>query len=456
MACSAAVYGANEARPNILLITADDLNYNSTGVYGCGIEGITPNIDQLAAEGMRFNNAHVTIAVCQPSRSVWMTGRYPHRNGAKGFGPINSDVTTLQERLNETGYVNGIMGKNSHLTPREKFRWDYYVTSQELGNGRAPALYYESAKRFFEQAKELEKPFFLMANSDDPHRPFAESEQESLYGKNKKQDGMDPQPVSRTITPQEAEVPGFLPDLPDVRKEIAQYFTSVHRCDETVGEVLRALEDAGLKENTLVMFLSDHGMPLPFAKTNCYLNSTKTPWIVRWPGVTTRGTVDRDHFIAGIDFMPTILDAVGLEMNPGMDGASFLPLLYGEKQSDRDEVYTVFHETVRKTRYEMRCVQNGKFGYIYNAWSDGTLEFKNESQSGLTMAAMQAAAETDPEIAARVELFLYRVPEEFYDFEADPDGLVNLINDPAHASKIENMRRQLESWMESTGDPLLD
>ncbi len=150
--------------------------------------------------------------------------------------------------------------------------------------------------------------------------------------------------------------------------------------------------------------------------------------------------------------MPTILDAVGLPCVPGMDGTSFVPLLTGASQQNRDRVFTVFHETSAKRRYEMRCVQNKKFGYIYNAWSDGQTVFKNESQSGLTMNAMKRAANTDPNIAARVELFLYRVPEELYDFENDPDALRNLADDPVYKGQLKQMRQELLTWMERTGD----
>ena len=434
-------------RPNFLFITADDLNYNSVGVYGCGISEITPNIDRLATEGMRFTQAHITISVCQPSRSVLMTGRYPHRNGAEGFEPIDLNVPTLQEQLRQAGYINGIMGKNAHLAPREKFCWDYYILGTELGRGRDPALYYQYARRFFENAKAASKPFYLMANSQDPHRPFAGSQQERDKWKTN-------MPYSRKITRQETEIPGFLPEIPDVRQEVSEYFTSAHRCDETVGSVLRALKDTGFEDNTLVMFLSDNGMAFPFAKTNCYLNSTKTPWIVRWPGVVKPGTVETDHFISGIDYMPTILDAAGLPQVEGMDGTSFLPLLNGQKQNGRDKVFTVFHETSAKRRFEMRCVQNKTYGYIYNAWSDGQTVFKNESQSGLTMNAMKQAAMTDPNIAARVQLFLYRVPEELYNFAEDPDALHNLADDPVYKQQLNLMRQELLSWMERTKDPL--
>jgi len=438
---------AGAKRPNILLITADDMNYDSPGVYGCGISGITPNIDRLAAEGLRFTNSHITIAVCQPSRSVLMTGRYPHRNGAEGFEPIDTAVPTLQEQLRSAGYTNGIMAKNGHLAPRAKFCWDYYIQGQELGKGRNPSLYYEYARKFFENAGAAGKPFFLMANSQDPHRPFAGSQQEQTKWKTHL-------PYSRKITTEEAEIPGFLPELKDVRQEVSEYFTSVHRCDQTVGQVLRALRDTGFEDSTLVMFLSDNGIALPFAKTNCYLSSTRTPWIVRWPGVVKPATVDTEHFISGIDYMATILDAAGLPQVPGMDGTSFVPLLTGASQQNRDKVFTVFHETSAKRRYEMRCVQNRKFGYIYNAWSDGQTVFKNESQSGLTMNAMKQAANTDPDITARVQLFLYRVPEELYDFENDPDALNNLADDPMYQQQLAGMRQELLAWMESTKDPL--
>ena len=438
-------------KPNILFLTADDMHFASPGVYGCKIPNITPNIDRLAREGVRFTNAHIPIAVCGPCRSSLMTGRYPHRNGAEGFEPIDTHITTLQEKLDEAGYINGILGKTDDLKPYHKFKWSMlrHSYTRECSFGRDPDLYYQWAKEFLKLAKKEGKPFFLMANPRDPHRPFAGSQQErDEWGMNF--------PFRRKIRPKEVEVPGFLPDIPDVRLEISEYYSSVHRCDETVGKVLQALRESGLEENTLVMFLSDNGIAFPFAKTNCYLNSTKTPWIVRWPGFLKPGTVDSEHLISGIDFMPTILDAVGLPMVGGMDGQSFIPVLKGQKQPWRNHVFTVFHETYDKIRYEMRCIQNKKFGYIFNPWSDGKKVFKNYSQEGLTFKAMKRAGKTDPEIAARVKLFLYRVPEELYDFENDPNAVHNLIDNPLYSAVKDELRKGLLEWMKGTDDHLLD
>lgn len=438
---------AQPARPNILLITADDMNWDTPGAFGGTVPGLTPNIDRLAQSGMRFERAHVTVAVCQPSRSALMTGRYPHRNGAEGFGPIRDDVPTLQERLHAAGYRNGILSKVEHLAPKPKFCWDLEVPQRDLGRGRDPQSYYRRAKEFFAGAAEAKRPFFLMANSDDPHRPFAGSDQEMKnFGRH-----MD---YTRRIEPAQAVVPGFLPDIPEVRREVAEYMTSAHRCDQTVGAVLRALEESGQAGNTLVMFLSDNGMSFPYAKTNCYRNSTRTPWIARWPGVTRAGSVNRTDFISGIDFTPTVLEAAGLGALEGVDGRSFVNLLRGGSDGARDRVFTVFHETSAHQRYEMRCLQTARFAYLFNPWSNGQRVFKNESQNGRTFEAMRAAAGSDPRIAARVDFFLHRTPEEFYDLSVDPHALDNRIADAKFKPEIDRFRRDLLAWMRRTGDPL--
>ena len=449
------------SRPNILLITADDMSYDSLGVTGCPLPGITANLDRLASQGMRFANAHVTVAVCQPSRSVLMTGRYPHRNGSVGFEPIRQDVPTLQESLRRAGYINGILAKTTHLAPAAKFCWDVVVPAEELGQGRDPAAYYRHAREFFDRARAESRPFFLMANSQDPHRPFAGSEprpgatrRAGRRGASRRTEAARSGPVGRTYRPEDVPVPGFLPDLPEIREELAHYYASVHRCDETVGQVLRALDESGLAGDTLVMFLSDNGMSFPFAKTNCYPFSTRTPWIVRWPGRVKPGVVDVEHFVSGIDFMPTILDAAGLPNVDGMDGRSFLPILQGNRQSGRDRVFTAFGRTSAGRDYPMRCVQDRAFAYIFNAWSDGTNAFQNESMGSSSFAAMRRAAEKDPALAARIDFYLHRTPEELYDLRTDPDARRNRIGDPTCRDELALRRGEMLRMMESTGDPL--
>lgn len=436
---------------NILLLLADDMNYNTIGCFGCPVDGISPNLDKLAGEGIRFRNAHVSIAVCQPSRQCLLTGLYPHHNGALGFDPIREDVTTLPEILHANGYYNGIIGKTGHCMPVHKFAWDFFddVFNAQNCFGRSPYIYGRDAGRFFQKVKEEGKPFFLMANSHDPHRPFAGSQDEltKFYGFNTY--------ASRYYKPEEAWVPGFLPDLPEVRTELSQYYSSCHRCDETVGAVLQALEESGLAKDTLVIFMSDNGMAFPFSKANCYLNSTQTPFIARWPGHIQGGCWNDKDYIAGIDYMPTILEAVGLASSQPSDGRSYLPLLCGEGQEDRDTVYTQFNTTSAKNSYPMRCMQSKHFGYIFNAWADGQTFYKNESMSGLTYTAMKKAGESNEKLAERLQFFNYRCREEFYDFSVDPDALHNLIEDPNYQDQIRQYRKQLLKYMERTEDPVL-
>lgn len=439
---------------NIILITADDLNYNSLGCYGNTLDQITPNIDKLAESGILFTNAFVNIAVCQPSRQSILTGRYPHNNGAPAFNPIDRDVVTLQEVLEKAGYLNGILGKEAHLKPTEKFPWDYYITEGDLasglGIGRDPELYFEFTTEFFKKAKQEGKPFFLMANSHDPHRPFAGSDQEkNLWG--------DDLPVfTKKFSPEEITVPGFLPDLPEVRLEIAEYYTSVYRLDQTVGAIMNALKNSGQEDNTLVMFISDNGMALPFAKSNCYLNSNKTPWIASWPGVIEGGRVDSTHFISGIDFMPTILHTLQLPPVSDMDGTSFLPVLKGKIQKNRKTVFTEFHRIYAGIDYPMRGVQTENFGYIANFWSDGEHQIKGDATSGRTYSALKEASVSDKLVADRLNMYIYRVPEELYDFKTDPDGLQNLIDDPEYQEKIQEMKGLLLKEMKRTNDPIQD
>lgn len=436
---------------NILVMTADDLNFDWVGVNGCVIPDITPNLDRLAAQGMRFDHCHAASPICQPSRQSMFTGLYPHNNGAPAFDPIDRQVTTLQEVLRKHGWMNGILDKVPHHAPQEKFAWDFVRADAALGVGRNPELYYRQAKTFIAEAQSAGKPFFLVANSRDPHRPFSGSESETKILKSS--GGSDIRMPGRTYTPAEMTIPPFLPDLPDIRRELAQYSSSVHRLDETVGQVLKALQESGQADNTIVLFLSDHGMPLPFAKTTLYRPGTRTPLMVRWPGRVQPGTVDREHFLSGCDITPTLLEAVGLPALANLDGRSFLPVLEGRRQEHRKTAYTVLNATSARREYPTRAVLDARYVYIWNHWADGQRTFQNESMEGLTFKAMQQAEA--PAVQARAEFFLKRAKEEFYDQADDPGSLRNRIADPGYATPIAQLKAALLAHMQRTRDPLL-
>jgi N-sulfoglucosamine sulfohydrolase len=437
-------FGAQRQKVNILFFTADDLNCDTVGCFGGKVPGLTPNIDDFASEGMRFENAHITVSICQPSRGVLATGLYGHNSGIMGFMHTDRGIPTIMQTLREAGYLTAVLGKVGHSTPHADYKWDFVHDRNELGNGRDPDIYYKYCREFLAGCRRENKPFYLMVNSHDPHRPY------HIPGKPIK-GAKEP---SKTYSPDEVAVPGFVPDLPGVRKELSYYLNSTRRLDDTFGRTMQALKESGFEKSTLVMFLSDNGIAIPFAKCNAYLASTRTPWIVRWPGVVKEGTVDKEHFISGIDFFPTVLEAVGLAAPKGLDGFSFLPLLKGKRQSGRDRVFTQIDMKAGGDAVPMRCVQDKHFGYIFSPWSDGRFCYRNNNE-GLTMQAMVDAAKTDPYIAQRVKMFRYRAAEELYDLKNDPDCLHNLVDRAEYKNEIRKMQGRLHVWMKQTHDPLL-
>lgn len=431
---------------NILFFTTDDMNFDSVAVCGGPIKDLTPNVDRLAAEGFRFEHAYSTVAVCQPVRQIMQTAMYPHRNGSMGFFPVKPEVRTLNEQLREAGYLISMFGKINHHRPAEKFCVDLGIDTIS----RKPSRMAEETRRFLRMAKEQGKPFFHNVNCYDPHRPF--------IGMKGPDDLAEGEPPSRWVKPEEiTEVPGFLEDLPDIRRELAGYYTNVRRMDDALGAVLKVLEEEGFADNTLVMFYGgDHGMSFPFGKSNSYENSSRGALILRWPGVTKPGMVDREHLVTTLDFAPTLLEAARLPALKDVDGRSFLPVLKGERLGGWDRVFTFYNAAFGANWLPMRCIRTKEKAYIWNAWSDGVKKYQTENMAGLSWKAMVAAAETDPEIRKRTEFYQFRTPEEFYDLRQDRFERDNLIADASSRAEIESMRSGLLELMKRTGDPFAE
>ena len=433
-------------RLNILFFTADDMNYDSTGVCGGPIKDLTPNVDQLAAEGLRFEYAYSTVAVCQPVRQTMQTGLYPHRSGSMGFYPIKPEVRTLNQQLHDAGYLISMFGKGKHHLPTEKFCVD--VADDTIS--RRPTQLADATRKFLRMAREQNRPFFHNVNCYDPHRPF--------IGMKGPDDLAEGEPPTRWIKPEEvSRVPGFLEDLPNIRKELAGYYTNVRRLDDAVGAVLAVLKEEGFADDTLVVFYGgDHGMSFPFGKSNDYENSSRGALIMRWPGVTKAGTVDLDHLVSTLDFAPTLLEAANQPAIPGIDGRSFLPAVKGGKMVGWDRVFTCYNAAFGNNWLPMRSVRTKDRSYIWNAWSDGKRSYYTENMSGLSWKAMLAASSDQPKIKARTDFYLHRVPEEFYDMSNDRCERVNLIAEPGRKAEIEAMRKDLLAVMQRTGDPFTE
>ena len=440
-------------RPNLLVITVDDMSADSIGAFGCQLPETTPNIDRLAKDGIRFTQAHVQVGNCMPSRNVMWSGRYPHNNRVEGFYQVKDPgYPVLVDLMKEAGYFTAIRHKVSHSTPYYPYPWDLVLDTLPDGTKahvKDPVSYGVSTTRGIQAAKVEGKPFCLLINIADPHKPF--------HAQGKRGETVpDPHVPSRVFTPEEPPTPGFLFEDGVVSKELAHYYSSVRRADDGAGHILQALEDSGEADNTLVMFLSDHGMPLPFAKTQLYHHSTHTPLIVRWPGVTKTGSQDGEHMVSAVDFLPTLLDVTGVAHPQGIDGRSFAPLLKGATQDDRQMVFKEYNENAGGSRDPMRAVQTKRLLYLFNPWSNGERVMATATTGTPTYRRMAELAETDAAIAARHDLYQHRVVEELYDVKNDPDCLVNLVDSPAHQQELAGLRTALEAWMVKTGDHMLD
>lgn len=439
-------------RPNVLVITVDDMNADSVGAFGASMKGTTPHIDQLAQQGLRFNRAHVQVANCMPSRNVMWSGLYPHTNQVEGFTQVREPgYATLSDLLQGEGYFTAIRHKITHSTPYVPYAWDQVLdttSAQAKHHKKDPQSYGASVAAGIKSAEDAGKPFYLLINIADPHLPF--------YGLNRKGKAInDPYKPSRVYQPEEVAVPGFLPDDPVVRQELSHYYSTVRRADDAVGEILQSLEESGAGNNTLVMFVSDHGMPFPFAKTQLYHHSTLTPLIVRWPGTAQAGAIDTQHMVSAVDFLPTIVDAVGGAVPESVQGRSFLPLLKSQTQSDRNFIIKEYNENASGNSTPMRGVQSKRYLYLFNPWSNGKRRMLSATLKSKTYGRMRELAQRDPIAAERLRALNYRAPQEFYDVVADPDCLHNLIDAPQLQLELEQHQQWLGQWMEETGDHAL-
>ncbi|WP_282038445.1 sulfatase-like hydrolase/transferase [Saccharicrinis aurantiacus] len=437
-------------QPNILVITADDMNWNTVATFGGEQQGenVTPNIDKLALEGVRFINAHVASTACMPSRNAINTGRLPHRSGGEGFHDLRfKDIPTIPNVFDANGYFVGILGKVPHSTPYEGVTPWHLAEEME----RNTNTFYQRTSEVIDSAlNTVGKPFYLIVNSHDPHRPYY-----SLNSVGTDLGDSKSHP-SKIYYPEDVIMPSWLPEHENTRKEMAEYLCTSRRLDDVVGEALKVLDEQGIADNTLVFFLSDHGMAAPSIKSNIYHHATKTPLIMRWPNnanVLAGSTVE--ELVSVLDIFPTITEACGIDEPTGLDGKSLLPLLAGQTQSGRDTLFSTYNTTIGKNIYGFRKVHSSKYAYIFNPWHDGRTTYNSSSLGASFFETMLNIGQTDNYWQERCDFILIRTPEEFYDVELDPDCLNNLIDDAAYADEITEFKASLVNVMTQSDDYML-
>ncbi|ERS98137.1 N-sulfoglucosamine sulfohydrolase [Sporothrix schenckii 1099-18] len=441
---------------NILLIIADDLGRN-LGV--CGESCVkTPNLDKLAAQGTYFDMAFASTASCSGSRSVIQTGLHTHENGQigllRGFNGLHyfttfDHVESSPKLFNDLGYTTGIINK-VHVGPDTVYPWHW----REESATRDVAWTAERAKAFFASvnADADKKPFFLTVGYIDPHRDHTRGG----FGNSE-----DYRRVSHlAYDPASVTVPSFLSDVPEVRQELAEYYSAVWRMDQGVALLLGELEAAGLDNDTLVLFTSDNGPPFVNSKSTLYDAGVHLPLIVRAPGGTP-GVVN-PNMVSFVDILPTFLDWAGhpeLNAHGGggggskRQGRSFLPIL-GESAAlpGWDHVFGshTFHELT--AYYPTRYLRTRRYKYHRNVAWQLDFPFPGDLYGAVSWEGMRNAEAA--KIGQRtIANYIRRGPEELFDLEADPDEVHNLANDEAHKEILLDCRRRLEKWQLATEDP---
>jgi arylsulfatase A-like enzyme len=417
-------------RPNIVLITAHDLGRH----IGCeGIQTVhTPHLDRLAQEGVRFSRAFCTAPQCSPSRASIATGRYPHNNGVMGLTSVaqgwelHEEERHLAGLLAEEGYHTARAGVVHETRRAAACGFSEQVTGVRTGHhGDPPRVAGGAVARWLEEDAPRERPFYLQMGFFETHR----------FGWLGFGHGID---AAKGVT-----VPPYLQEEISARQEFAAFQADVRAFDEGVGQILDGLDRAGLREQTLLVVTTDHGIPFPRAKCTLYDSGLETFLLMRWPNGGFVGPgASIDGLVSNIDLAPTLLECAGATPPTGMQGESLGPVLRGAS-------------SVRRTRI---------FGELtYHAYCDPCRCVRSEDHkliANFTVAPsfMDASQQWRPSTIPRTPAnppFAKHPDVELYDLRADPHEQENLASSEQHQSTRDALMAELYDWMVETDDPLL-
>ena len=437
------IFGQSDKLPNVLLILSDDQSSPYLGCYG-NKDLTTPNLDKLAREGMIFTQAYTAASQCVPSRASILSGRNVLDIRMNRFSsPLPKDVKTIPEYLREKGYYTGICGRHYHLDgsdykakeTTETFEKYHMVTFPDrvdfLKEGSDDEVL-EQFTTFLDEVPD-DKPFFMWMNYSDPHRPFTAEEYEP--------------------NPSEITVPPSMPDIPEVREDLAAHLGEINRVDENVGLVLDEIKDRKLDKNTLIIFIGDNGAALLRGKGTLYDLGLHVPLIIKWPEHIPENAKN-DALVSAEDLLPTILDAAGMKPNEEVTGRSILPVLKGTRDENHKYLFATrtTHGSglpIHSARFDVvRTVYNKDYRLIYNVnWRVPytPVDFKGgEMWKRLNEMHEQGILEE------KFDSVFFANPRpmfELYDRNKDPYEFNNLIDDPKYKEVVHELKAALHEWM---------
>jgi uncharacterized sulfatase len=414
-------------RPNILWISCEDISPR-LGCYG-DPQATTPNLDQLASQGVRFTQAHHVHGVCAPARTGMITAMYPTSLGCNHMrckGRLPDHVKLFPSYLKESGY---------YCTNNSKTDYNFHWTTDEVWHE-------SSGKAHWRNRPNSETPFFAVFNITLCHESGVWPKNHATRTKKLAKDQFH--------DPAKMKLPTYYPDTPKARASMARLYDVITAMDIEVGRILSELEEDGLIDDTIVMFWSDHGDGLPRAKRWIYDSGTRVPLIARIPekfrtgGFGTPGSTD-DRLISMIDLGPTVLNLAGIDIPAHMHGQPFI----GENlPADRKYVYAARDRI--DERYDMvRMVRDDRYRYMrtYMTWYP-TLRLINYAENNaIRQELRRLLAEGSLKPEAAQFLTPTRPYEQLYDTQTDPDEVNNLAEDARYAEILERLRQECDRWM---------
>lgn len=437
------------AELNILLIVSED-NGPELGCYGDPYAH-TPNIDALATEGVLFENAFVGYSVCSPSRACFLTGLHSHQNGQIGlathkFAMYRQDTPNFVTLLRPAGYHTGLIGK-LHVNPESAFPFDYRAISSANFQRKSSVVDYAArAAEFFTEAGD--KPWFLSVNFPDAHLPFI-----------RKINGRPDKPLNAGDV---KAMPWVGVDTPRLNEQVANYYNCLSRLDDGIGLLLAELEKTGAADNTMVIYIGDHGAQFPRGKGTVYEGGLRVPMIVRWPGVATPGLI-RQELVSTIDLLPTALQAAGVAAPAHLPGWDLRPLLAGSEVNEwRKYIFALTTGSFPRACFVQHSVRDSRYKLISSP-RPGTDNLDSRTYLDPTHphfvisgATPEDQATATQDVKAAWERWKRPPRYELYDLKEDPGEWYNLADDPEHAVVRDRLVKALSDWQKTTSDPFID
>jgi arylsulfatase A-like enzyme len=414
--------------PNVLYVHSHDTG-RYVQPYGHAIP--TPNLQRLAEQGVLFRQCFAVGPTCSPSRAGLLTGQWAHSCGQFGLAhrgfELEHPERHLAWTLRQAGYSTTLLGIQHVVRDPSRTGYEHIAAG---GPGRGRAEHVTPAAVDFLRSRPR-RPFFLDAGFFETHRQQARFHPADP--------ALSPAEDARYCLP-----PAPLPDTPETRADVAEFKASARVLDQSIGQILDALDAAGLAQNTLVICTTDHGIAFPDMKCNLTDHGIGVMLIVRGPGGFTGGQVV-DAMVSQIDLFPTICDQAGLERPRWLQGASLLPLVRGEVEALHDEI---FAEVNYHVPYEpQRAVRTRRWKYIrrYDDQHGYRRPMLANCDDGFSKSLWVDSGWGTREVAS----------EQLYDLVFDPLERHNVAGEPALAAVLDDLRARLDRWMAETGDPLL-